>query len=232
MEIIQDKMDRKLSLIQSPLNVETNDDLNQVQDLNPATKSLLNKYRRESVNLPFKESFFDDNNTNKTSEPPPIIIINNIIPRKQSNSILIEQQTSPPPPPATIRKMSTSSSYVNYHFLNRFTKSKMSQSESSDTNTEDETNNSSSGGLSKHVEESIKKDIEIKTEIINNNDNNSELAKRQENLNPATVNLLNKYRRESVNLPYAESFFTDPIEKVDDEETKSKHFLSILKKRL
>jgi hypothetical protein len=223
MEIIQNKMERKMSLITSEAN-----DLDKVQDLNPATKSLLTKYRRESVNLPFKESFFD---SSKTTTPPvatPPIVVNNIIPRKQS----IDKSDSNDKLNATRRKSSTSS-YVNYHFLNKLTKSKISSNKSDQSDsvdTEDDNNI-----VLPRQQESIIKDIEKKKDLINQDLDDSELAKRQQSLSPATVNLLNKYRRESVNLPYAESFFNPPIlggnkqqqqSESIDEETKSKIFLS------
>ena len=224
MEIIQNKMERKMSLITS----ETND-LDKVQDLNPATKSLLTKYRRESVNLPFKESFFDSSKTTTTTPvATPPIVVNNIIPRKQS----IDKSDSNDKLNATRRKSSTSS-YVNYHFLNKLTKSKISSSKSDQSDsvdTEDDNNI-----VLPRQQESIIKDIEKKKDLINQDLDDSELAKRQQNLSPATVNLLNKYRRESVNLPYAESFFNTPIlggnkqqqqSESIDEETKSKIFLS------
>lgn len=223
MEIIQNKMERKMSLITSEAI-----DLDKVQDLNPATTSLLTKYRRESVNLPFKESFFDSSKTTTTPVATPPIVVNNIIPRKQS----IDKSDLNDKLNATRRKSSTSS-YVNYHFLNKLTKSKISSNKSDQSDsvdTEDDNNI-----VLPRQQESIIKDIEKKKDLINQDLDDSELAKRQQSLSPATVNLLNKYRRESVNLPYAESFFNLPIlggnkqqqqSESIDEETKSKIFLS------
>lgn len=66
---------------------------------------------------------------------------------------------------------------------------------------------------SQRLEESIMDDLEKKKEYIDEQIDNIQLEKKQENqdlvLSPGTKAFLNKYRRESQTLPYADSFFSD-----------------------
>ena len=63
-------------------------------------------------------------------------------------------------------------------------------------------------------EQSIQDEIEKKKELLNENMDEKEANKMEEclnlNLNSGTKALLNKYRRESLTLPYADSFFINP----------------------
>ena len=85
----------------------------------------------------------------------------------------------------------------------------------------------------KRLEESIKEDLNIKRELIDENLDDEQLEKKQTDstLNSGTRELLNKYRRESVtSVPYAESFFgpDKSMKKADSigSDTKSKNYLS------
>ncbi len=75
-------------------------------------------------------------------------------------------------------------------------------------------------------EQSIQDEIEKKKELLRENIDDKEAGKIEEilnlNLNSGTKALLNKYRRESLTLPYADSFFlnTSNVSAKLEESTK------------
>jgi hypothetical protein len=117
-------------------------------NINPATKALLNNYRRESVNIPYMESFFADKSapTSRKSSIEtvsenklPKSVISNIIPRRNS-----EQLESIVPPEVNNRRRNSTAAFVNYAFLNKDDRSKLKKkSGSSDNEDTDEDSKSS-----------------------------------------------------------------------------------------
>jgi hypothetical protein len=130
--VIQNTIELKKDLINSGLDQEEEE--NKVKDLNlnTGTKELLNKYRRESVNLPYAESFFQDLKSKQVSErkdslPSTPIKINNIIPRRNSSAQI--ENTEKFKIDSNRRK--STAAFVNFHFLNKNEKKNESKSISS-----------------------------------------------------------------------------------------------------
>lgn len=112
-------------------------------NLNYGTKTLLNKYRREStVGLPYSECFFDDpnqsrKNSDNESSPTPRKVTNIVKSRRNSSEQITKMQINE----EKTRRRSSTTSFVNYHFLNRNDRSKINlKSDTSDyTDAEDDT---------------------------------------------------------------------------------------------
>ena len=102
--------------------------------MNPATKALLNNYRRESVNIPYMETFFVDKSaptSRKNSidtdndKQLPKSVINNIITRRRSS----EQLESIIQPDTNNRRRNSTAAYLNYAFLNKDDRSKLTKNQ-------------------------------------------------------------------------------------------------------
>lgn len=250
-ESIQDDLEKKKELLKEDVKDE---DIEKITaNINPATKALLNNYRRESVNIPYMESFFADKSapTSRKSSIEtvsenklPKSVISNIIPRRNS-----EQLESIVPPEVNNRRRNSTAAFVNYAFLNKDDRSKLKKKSGSSDN-EDTDEDSKSSFLAKisilnrrrssnptemitqpeeaklKFEQSIQDEIEKKKELLRENIDDKEAGKIEEilnlNLNSGTKALLNKYRRESLTLPYADSFFlnTSNVSAKLEESTK------------
>jgi len=119
------------------------------------------------------------------------------------------------------RRKSSSVNFVNYHFLDKKEKQIIVE--------EQEKEQEEANKLVNQIIPDIQNTIELKKDLINANPNKMDENENDEeannklkdlNLNSGTKELLNKYRRESVNIPYGQSFFTPDGPATSTFETK------------